>query len=420
MKAQPAVRAFFIFLFTVAFSGCVHDPGSPGSEDADEIRAQLTADEKVAASSNRFALDMYHELAMGQGNVFFSPWSLTCALSMAGEGANASTADEIRSVLHSSGDNSAWRQTFLKLDTRFNARSSGYQLTSANAIWVDSSFPLDKGYAALIERYYHARAENLDLKDEIGTAREAINNWVGSKTAGKIKDLIAEGYINPETRLILTNAIYFNGTWIKAFDSSRTRDGNFFKEGGGTVAVPMMSRTDQDAIFDYMENEDVQMLRMPYAGGNVSMLIILPKGNDSARLESLLSAEEIEKWRSELVMRRVDIYIPRFKLESSCLLKKTLADLGMPTAFSGTADFSGMSSGRMLFISEVIHKAYADVNEQGTEAAAATAVIMAESASNFYEPATVFRADHPFLFLIEDRQTGCILFMGRLSDPAAA
>jgi len=232
MKEGLPFRAFLFLLLSVALSGCLHDPGSSSSEESVQIQDHLAAVENMPASNNRFALDMYHELAKEPGNVFFSPWSLTCALSLAGEGARGSTADEIRSVLHSLGNDSLWRQTFSEIDTRFNSQASGYRLSSANALWVDSDFPLNSGYVALAERYYHARAENLDFKGEGGKAIEAINDWIEQKTAGKIKNLIPTGYIDPETRLVLTNAIYYSGTWTPAFDSSRTKDENFFKDGG--------------------------------------------------------------------------------------------------------------------------------------------------------------------------------------------
>ncbi len=206
---------------------------------------------------------------------------------------------------------------------------------------------------------------------------------------------------------------------MKTFDPSQTRDVDFFTEDGRAVRVPMMRQDDEGAWFYYLETGGLQVLQMPYAGGRLSMMILLPHDQDIASLERTLSSEDLNQWRDSLEERRVDVYLPRFKLKANYFLAEILADLGMHTAFSNMEDFTGISPDRPLFISQVIHQAYVDVNEQGTEAAAATAVEMAEAAAGAEEPEIpVFRADHPFLILIADDETGCILFLGRVSDPS--
>ena len=311
------------------------------------------------------------------------------------------------------------RESFSALDRRINANDSGYTLSTANALWVDGNFPLLDEYEALVHDTYQARADNLDFRTAPEEARRTINHWVEQKTAGKIVDLIPNGHVDSLTRLVLTNAIYFNGTWRKTFDPSLTVDEDFFTEDGRAVKVPMMRQDDEGAWFNYLERGDLQVLEMPYIGGRLSMTILLPHDQDIASLERSLSSEDLDRWRESLEEQRVDVYLPRFKLKADYFLTEILADSGMPTAFSEMADFSGMSSGipdQPLFISQVIHQAYIDVNEQGTEAAAATAVnetaVCAEEAE-----IPVFRADHPFLFLIVDDETGCILFLGKVSDP---
>lgn len=373
---------------------------------------------ETADACNRFALDMYRELAAGTGNLFISPWSLSYALAMTYEGARGQTAEEMRSVLHFSAGESARRRSFSLIDRMINAPDSGYALHSANALWVEKSFPLDNEYADLIEQSYHARATNLDFVNASEKSRRIINAWVEEKTIGKIKELIPPSVIDNLTVLVLTNAIYFLGSWKLEFDRKLTAKEDFFTGEGRRVAVPMMRRLDDNAVFGYFQSEELQILKMPYLGGRLSLIILLPGNNDLAPLEASLEAETLSGWKMGLVERRVDVYIPKFKVASNYQLNESLTKLGMPTAFAN-ADFSGMNEqfGRTLSISQVFHQAYVEVNEEGTEASAATAVIM----SRGYPPpkAPVFRADRPFIFMITDDQTGLILFLGRVNDPGA-
>ena len=382
---------------------------------AEPAAVHLTDMEQAAIASNRFALDMYHELESG-GNLFFSPWSLNTALAMTYEGARGKTADEMRSVLHFSGDESARLQSFSSIDQRINGNESGYILSTANALWVDNDFSLLDGYRDLVDRSYHARVTNLDFKGASDESRKIINAFVEQKTSQKIKDLIPPPYVDSSTCLILTNAIYFKGTWVKEFNKSLTRDENFHTSDGRIVAVPMMRRLGQEAKFNYLETEKLQMLQMPYLGKKLSMMILLPKDKDIASLESSLSVEKITQWKEELELQRVDLYLPKFKIDAKYILGENLTNLGMPTALTQAADFSGMSANRGLFISAVIHQAHVEVNEEGTEAAASTAVVMSRSAAAGPR-VPVFRADRPFIFMIMDEETGCILFLGRVSDP---
>ncbi len=426
----------FLLVSSVLLCGCLSIPDETGSEavvenhltDAEEMKGveqitdagDMTDAKMIAIANNRFALDMYRDVAGRDENVFFSPWSLNSALAMTYEGARGKTADEMRSVLYFSGNDSLRRQSFSSLDRRINANDSGYVLSTANALWVDDDFPLEGDYEDVVIDYYHATAENLDFSGAPDGARQIINQWVEEKTAYKIEELVPPGYIVPLTRLVLTNAIYFNGTWVNQFDGSLTDDEDFFTADGGTVSVPMMRQLDEYVQFDYLETRDMQMLQMPYEGGKLSMTILLPKGHDLASLERLLSVEKLDQWRKDQEEgARVDVYIPKFKIRANYFLKDNLTNMGMPTSFTEMADFSGICPGRDLFIDEVIHQAYVNVNEAGTEAAAATEVGIAECPPGLLaEEVPVFRADHPFLFMIEDEETGCILFLGRVSDPS--
>lgn len=379
----------------------------------------LEWDETVSAS-NRFALDMYRELAKEKGNVFFSPWSLNYALAMTYEGARGKTREEMSSVLHFSASESARRRSFSQIDNMINAPDSGYALHSANALWVERRFTLEDEYADLIEQIYHARATNLDFIFEGEKSRKTINAWVEEKTCQKIMELIPPDVIDDLTCLILTNALYFKGRWRLEFDRKLTAKEDFITGEGRTVAVPMMRRLDDNASFGYFELGELQILQMPYVGEKLSLTILLPGKNDLSLLESSLDMETLSLWMMRLVKTRVDIYIPKFKIASNYLLNESLIKLGMPTAFDDAAvDFTGMSTkwGRLLYISRVFHKAHIEVNEEGTEAAAATAVVI--KIRGLPPKPAVFRADRPFIFMITDDQTGLILFMGRVNDPGA-
>jgi len=240
-------------------------------------------------------------------------------------------------------------------------------------------------------------------------SRKIINTWVEEQTNNKIKDLIPQGMITPLTRLVLTNAIYFKGTWAIQFDPTDTKKQDFRVNSEKTVQADMMSLTEEE--FNYTETDDLQILELPYKGDELSMLILLPKENLN-KIE--LTLENLEQWRSSLRERELNIYIPKFKFETKYFMSKDLKEMGMPTAFGEGADFSGMTGDKKLFISQVIHQAFVEVNEEGTEAAAATALTMVESAVT--KP-TLFKADHPFIFIIQQKETGNILFIGRVNDP---
>jgi serpin B len=245
---------------------------------------------------------------------------------------------------------------------------------------------------------------------------------VEDKTENKIKDLIPAGAIDPLTRLVITNAVYFNGKWEKPFDENRTHDDEFRIAPGKTVRVRMMT---DERYFGYTETDIFQVLDMPYnhtGGKELSLLVILPRGDNLTVAENSLGSQKLSDIRKSLAFQRVMVYFPKFRLETEYRLPATLKAMGMPTAFSGSADFSGMDGTHNLFISDVIHKAFVDVGEEGTEAAAATAVIIVAVAAPVQKPAPVpvFRADHPFIFLIQDKETGNILFVGRVMNPAGS
>jgi len=382
----------------------------------------------VAEANNRFASDLYFALAAqpaGTGNnLFFSPYSVSSALALTAEGARGKTADEIFAVSRMPRNDTIRHSGFTAVNTMLNSAGSGSTLRVANALWTDKVHPFLPGYTGIARQYYSANATSLDFAGAPEASRLAINQWVEEKTGNRIKNLLSSGSITPATRLVITNAVYFNGTWVLPFDAAKTQDAEFHPSPGTAVNVRMMEDTGGKARYWYAETRDVQYLELPYmpgSGRSMTMDIILPKGSDLKPAEAVLSGNNLAVLQKAAGHRNVMVYFPKFRMETGYRLPDTLSGMGMPTAFrEGSADFSGMDGTTNLFISDVIHKAYIDVNEQGTEAAASTGVVMVESAMLHPENPPVFRADHPFIFLIQDRESGSILFMGRVADPGAA
>lgn len=394
-------------------------PPDTESPDGEPVSTAVTA---VAGANNRFACDLYARLATdpeyADENLFFSPYSISSALAITHEGARGTTADEMAAVLHFPENATLMREGFSGIDAGLNEGSANYTLHTANALWAEETHPFLPAYIDTAETWYGANTTNLDFITSPDESRQVINRWVEEKTEEKITDLIPEDAITPATRLVITNAIYFKGDWVLQFDKNNTREADFRTAAGTTVRVPMMERTDEEAVYPYAETDDLQLLEMPYADdGNrsLSMVVLLPKEGNLSAIEASLDADSLTSLQENATSQRVDVWFPKFSLETKYFLPETLAAMGMPTAFTGAADFSGMDGTRGLFISDVIHQAFVEVNEEGTEAAAATAVIVPKAGLT-----TQFRADHPFLFLIRDDETGAILFMGRVVAPEGA
>ncbi len=359
----------------------------------------------VVSANNQFAFELFSRL--GNDNVFFSPYSISTALAMTYEGAKGKTAEEMQSVFHFP-EESVRRPAFAKIYNDLNRKDKKYALNTANALWAQKDFSFLPDYMGVVERYYGGKVTNLDFANAAEQSRVAINDWVEEQTNDKIKDLLPASppVINPLTRLVLTNAIYFKGDWLFQFDKRKTQEADFKVSQDKVVKVQMMGLSDKE--FNYADMGDLQAVELPYSGKELSMLVLLPDDINSFNL----SPEYLKMLKNNMYKTEISVFLPRFKLETKYFLKDKLMELGMPTAFSMDADFSGMTGTDDLFISSVIHQAFVEVNEEGTEAAAATAVIMELKAAM----PTMFRADHPFIFLIQDKN-GNILFMGRVVDP---
>ena len=367
----------------------------------------------VVQGNNAFALDLYAALRGNGGNLFVSPYSISTALAMTYAGARGETEAQMAKVLHLNLPQDRLHPAMGALVQELNARGKGkYQLIVANALWGQKGYPFLQSFLGLNGKYYGAGLEQVDFVRDRNGSRKTINRWVEEQTQDKIKDLLKPPHITPLTTLVLTNAVYFKGNWASQFDKEHTRDDLFTLKSGKKIEMPMMHKTDE---FGYMQADGLQVLELPYVGGDLSMLVLLPIRVDGlADIEKSLTVQNIAEWTRKLRKRKVIVALPRFKMTSEFELGRTLKAMGMPKAFSGAADFSGMTGRRDLFISEVVHKAFVEVNEEGTEAAAATAVIMERKAIS--RPA-IFRADHPFLFLIRDNRSKSILFVGRLEKP---
>jgi serpin B len=319
----------------------------------------------------------------------------------------------MKSVFHFP-ENSILRPNFAAIYNDINKGAKDYELRTGNALWAQQDFPLLSNYTSRVEKYYGGKAANLDFVKESEKSRQTINSFIEEQTNNKIKDLIPTGFLDAMTRLVLTNAIYFKGTWQWEFDTSDTRNEDFKVTPDNIVKAPMMNMDPDKAKFNYADTEDAQILELPYKGDKISMLVLLPT-KDLASIESSLTAEKLNEYKSKMKETKLDsISLPKFEFDTKYFMKDALSALGMPTAFSGNADFSGMTGKKDLYIGFVIHQAYVKVDEKGTEAAAATAVGMQLTA---VMPRNVFRADHPFIFAIQEKDTGNILFFGRVTDP---
>ncbi|MGB3342047.1 MAG: serpin family protein [bacterium] len=408
-----------ISLLVTVIIFCMFSPGfGEKISRVDDTGASPEGVKAIIDANNQFAFELYAQFNEQSKdlNTFYSPYSILTALTMTYEGARGQTAEEMQSVLHIPEIPDARRPNFASIYNEINKKDKAYKLSTANALWAQKDYCFLEEYTNSVEKYYGGKVTNLDFTGASEKSRQAINKWVEDQTNNKIKDLIPKGLLNADTRLVLTNAIYFKGTWVKQFDEKDTKEDDFRMSTGNTVKVPMMRLTGNDAKFNYAETDEIQILEMPYSGEEISMLIILPKENDLASIEKSITLEKLSEWKNILNERRVDIFIPKFKFETKYFMAKALSDMGMDAAFGSTADFSGMDGTRDLFMQNVIHQAFVEVNEEGTEAAAATGVVMGITSVGPMIP--IFRADHPFIFIIQESETGNILFLGKVTDPS--
>jgi serine protease inhibitor len=372
----------------------------------------------VTPGNTAFAFDLYARLKEQPGNLFLSPYSISAALAMTYGGARSATEAQMAKALHFDLPQADIHLAFAGLQNALNAMEAKgtAKLAVANSLWPQKGYDFLPAYLDLCKTQYGTAVTPVDFAGATEAARKTINGWVEEKTSNKIQEMFKPGVLDPMTRLVLVNAIYFKGTWLTQFDKNRTHDEPFHLAADRQATAPLMF---VERKFRYSETPELQVIELAYAGNDLSMLVLLPRRADGlAALEQTLTAENYGAWTKGLRSRKARVWLPRFRTASEFSLNRTLAALGITDAFSPAADFSGMDGKKDLFIGAVVHKAFVDVGEEGTEAAAATGVaMMLKSAPMHDEPPVVFRADHPFLFAIRENATGGILFLGRIVDP---
>ena len=383
---------------------------------------QIKAEENImikniARDNTLFALDLYNQLKMTDGNLFFSPFSIFTALAMTWAGARENTAVQMAETLHFTEKPAQFHRAIGDLISQLNAvqKETDVELSIANAIWAQKGYQFLDEFFRIVQQSYQADLKQVDFSSAAESARQAINTWVEQQTNEKIKDLLPPKVLNALTRLVLVNAIYFKGFWDNQFKSRDTREMEFWLLTEIAVKVPMMHQEHQ---FGYWENDWLQIIEMPYKEESLSLIVLLPKEKTGITdLEQKLNFENMMAWQSRLRKRKVIVFFPKFKIESQFSLGQTLALMGMPDAFDPElADFSAMVGQKELYISAVIHKAFLEVNEEGSEAAAATGVVV--SVTSIAPSPPIFKADHPFVFFIRDNKSQSILFLGRVLNPA--
>lgn len=368
----------------------------------------------LAAGNSRFAFALYQRLRTGEDNLFYSPYSISLALAMTYAGARGETADQMAETLHFTLPPAELHERFYELNQGLNSSAAGddFTLQIANSLWAQTGYPFRNEFLSLLADFYESELREVDFADPDAReqARQTINDWVSDETQGKIEELFAEGVLNAMTRLVLANAIYFKAEWEQPFQPV-PEPREFTLLDGEAVMAPMMTRR---AVTGYNAGADYEALQLAYKGERVEMVILLPAPGEFAGFEAALDAARIEEILQDLAQADIRLTMPKFEYESSFALAETLAAMGMPNAFmEGLADFSAMTDGD-LFLSHVEHKAYVAVDELGTEAAAATGVVA--EATSVPQLVTI---DRPFLFLIRDRESGVVLFAGRVLDPTS-
>jgi len=377
--------------------------------DASEVKS-------VVEGNTAFAIELYQQLKSQPGNLFFSPYSISSALAMAYGGARGQTEAEMAKALHFSQPSQDTHAAFATLAARMKEiqRRNRVRLTAANSLWCQRDYPFTDAFRSLTRTRYEAEAQLVDFKHAAESACGEINSWVARKTKQKIQNLIGPGQLTDVTRLLLCNAIYFKGTWAVRFDPNNTRPAPFFTSPEHSLQAQMMW---QESEFKAVEADDVSMLELRYTGDDLSMIILLPHAVEGlSDLEDRLNAKDLGQWIAGLDQARpaeLSVLLPRFKTTQTLELARELAALGMPSAFNRTSDFSGMTGTRELGLSEVVHQAFVEVNEEGTEAAAATAVH-----AYLKSMSRSVHVDHPFIFLVRENRTGSVLFLGRIVDPS--
>ncbi|MFA6618909.1 MAG: serpin family protein [Candidatus Neomarinimicrobiota bacterium] len=373
--------------------------------------------ENIVGGLNDFSFDLYHALNSGGSvNEFYSALSISAAFAMTYAGAKNETANEMSDVLNYGPQNKHFHALYGKMLDSLSQKTEDFEINIANAIWLEENFKLLKKYQKIVSEDYRSESQLLDFVNAAEASRKVINNWVEYQTNNKIKDLIPEGVLDADTRMVLTNAVYFNAEWANMFNEKMSKKDIFHLLDGSETTCDMMY---QRHHYPYSKTSSHAILEIPYKGYDYSMLIVLPRTNQGLKQEAkTLSSAALKQHDKNKTSEDVLLYMPKFKLESNYQLASILKRMGLKEAFSANADFSGISGNKDLYISDAIHKAFIEVDEKKTEAAAATGLVMKlTSMAPVHKAPLEFRADHPFTFMIRHNKTKAIIFMGQLTEP---
>jgi serpin B len=406
------MKKVYVSLALVIFSafGMTLFSGDP------EPLSSKTDPKAIADGNNRFMVKAYKILSEKDENIFISPYSISSALAMTYAGSSGKTEKEMGTALEFSANNTNFHENFGISTRSINSigEKGEIQLTVANSLWMADGYKFTDEFLRINKTFYQTEMTNLNFA-ESEKSRKTINDWVAEKTKDKIKDLIPEGILDALTKLVLTNAVYFKAEWSEQFKKHNTQESVFYTYGGET-RTEMMNLKNR---FKYMQNSELQFIEIPYKGGDASMFVLLPKNKDGLKaIEKKLTSDDLDKYVSELKSTEVNLFFPKYKMSLSYELRDLMRKLGMKEAFSKSADFSKMNGNKDLYISAIIHKTFIAVDEQGTEAAAATAVVMRMKSMPPQDDFATFKADHPFFYFIKERSSGTILFAGRVTDPS--
>ena len=372
---------------------------------------------EVVTANNQFAIAMYQQINgqpdQADKNVFFSPYSLSTAMAMVYAAAEGETKAQIQKTFHYPAP-AILNPNSAALYNQFNKPNPDYKLATVNDLWMQQGLTPTKSYIDTVQRYYSGQVTALDFEGSPDSARQTINKKIVEKTKQMIPELLPKGSIKSDTAVVLTNAVYFKGDWTLPFTAERTSAQPFYNAIGRASTVQMMQ---QQSYFSYYEDKHIQVVQLPYKGDDLSMLVVLPKFNHKLAMQQLtksLSATKIKQWSVGLVRQEVDLQLPKFKLDARYQMKTLLADMGMPKAFNNGAEFNLYADGTPIRLDEVYHQAVVTVDEKGTEAAAATAIVGMYTGMSY---PVEFKADHPFMFIIKDNKTDAILFLGQVNKP---
>ncbi|HNV01605.1 MAG TPA: serpin family protein [archaeon] len=409
--------------------------GLVGFSELDDSKLTIQALNDLILANNSFAVDYYNKLDSSKDqsgkNIFFSPFSISTSLAMTYEGADGVTAEEMRKVLYFSENDTERRAAFANVYNNLNKSASkgNYTINIANALWNEITYPFKQSFYDTIENYYYGKSTPVDFNNAPEEQRQKINLWVENQTNKKIIELLPKNSILEDTRMVLVNAIYFKGDWNNKFDEKNTYGGEFSVNENTKKDTQMMYQKNE---FNYYEDDSFQYVELPYKGEDMSMIVLLPKENyvpcgagtndcvnptNNVNYNFIIpSASEITELKTKMSTQKIEVHLPKFKFRTNYQMKKDLQEMGLKEAFTNFANFSKMDEQNYIKIDEIYHQAFVEVNEEGTEAAAATAVVVIQKTS-MPAPSPIFNANHPFFFYIQDNVSGEILFLGKIVDP---